>query len=218
MHVSVGGGGVQGRSRDEHRMDCVNPPPPPPYALQMVFEATLCGCQSGRSRYTRTQSHCAPRTVLRSPPPPPRAPEMPAALRTPPPTNNSTHPKAHRRSHLWSAPYARSRAAVGGFGAALCGGGLRCWCRGFFAPNGARSPFPPPQKRFGRRLEGVAEAVGGGYCRLQIPLRLALGVEETLAGHGLGAPLPMHPWVRGQQAAARDDGVAGGRAGLGPRA
>ena len=33
-----------------------------------------------------------------------------------------------------------------------------------------------PQKRFQKRLdgrlEGVAEAVGGGYCRLQMPLKL----------------------------------------------
>ena len=44
-----------------------------------------------------------------------------------------------------------------------------------------------PQRRLGRRLEEVAKAVGGGYCRLQMPLRLALGVRETVAGHRLGA-------------------------------
>ena len=38
-----------------------------------------------------------------------------------------------------------------------------------------------------RRLEEVAKAVGGGYCRLQMPLKLALGVRETVAGHRLGA-------------------------------
>ena len=43
------------------------------------------------------------------------------------------------------------------------------------------------QKRLGRRLEGVAEAVGGGSCRLQMPLKLALGVRGTVAGHRLGA-------------------------------
>ena len=36
-------------------------------------------------------------------------------------------------------------------------------------------------------MEEVAKAVGGGYCRLQMPLRLALGVRETVAGHRLGA-------------------------------
>ena len=60
-----------------------------------------------------------------------------------------------------------------------------------------------PQQRLDRRLEEVAEAVGGGYCRLQMPLKLALGVRETAAVRRLGAldvgggvppPLPMHPW------------------------
>ena len=41
--------------------------------------------------------------------------------------------------------------------------------------------------RLGRRLEEVAKAVGGGYCRLQMPLRLALAVRKTVAGHRLGA-------------------------------
>ena len=40
-----------------------------------------------------------------------------------------------------------------------------------------------PQKR----LEEVVKAVGGGYCRLQIPLKPALGVRGTVAGHRLGA-------------------------------
>ena len=66
-------------------------------------------------------------------------------------------------------------------------------------PGGAvegKRPQRPPRKRLGRRLEEVAKAVGGGYCRLQMPLRLALGVRETVAGHRLGAlKLPMHPWA-----------------------
>ena len=44
-----------------------------------------------------------------------------------------------------------------------------------------------PQRRLGRRLEEVAKAVGGGYCRLQMPLKPALGVSETGARHRLGA-------------------------------
>ena len=44
-----------------------------------------------------------------------------------------------------------------------------------------------PQRRLGRRLEEVAKAVRGGCCRLQMPLRLALGVRGTVAGHRLGA-------------------------------
>ena len=36
-----------------------------------------------------------------------------------------------------------------------------------------KGPHRRPQRRLGRRLEEVAKAVGGGYCRLQMPLRLA---------------------------------------------
>ena len=43
------------------------------------------------------------------------------------------------------------------------------------------------RKRLGRRLEEVAKAVGGCYCRLQMPLRLAVAVRETVARHSLGA-------------------------------
>ena len=65
-----------------------------------------------------------------------------------------------------------------------------------------QGPQRRPQKRVDRRLEAVAKAVGGGYCRLQMRLRLALAVREAVAGHRLGAravgavplPLPMHPW------------------------
>ena len=66
-----------------------------------------------------------------------------------------------------------------------------------------KGPQRVPQKRFDGRLEEVAKAVWAGYCRLQMPLRLPLGVRETVAGHRLGAldggggvapPIPMHPW------------------------
>ena len=50
-----------------------------------------------------------------------------------------------------------------------------------------RDPQRRPQRQLDRWLEEVAEAVGGGYCRLQMPLRLALGVRGTVAGHRLGA-------------------------------
>ena len=36
-----------------------------------------------------------------------------------------------------------------------------------------KGPQMRPQQRLGRRLEEVAQAVGGGYCRLQMPLKLA---------------------------------------------
>ena len=54
-------------------------------------------------------------------------------------------------------------------------------------------PQGRPQKRLGRRLEEVAEAVGGGYCRLQTPLKPALGVRGTVAGH---RPPPPPPFQR----------------------
>ena len=50
-----------------------------------------------------------------------------------------------------------------------------------------KGPQRRPQRRLGRRLEEVAKAVGGGYCRLQMPLRVALGIRGTVAGHRLGA-------------------------------
>ena len=70
------------------------------------------------------------------------------------------------------------------------------------------------QKPLDRRLEEVAKAVGGGYCRLQMPLKPALGVRGTVAGHSLGAleggggtppPLAMHPW--GQRRRPRNLGT-----------
>ena len=50
-----------------------------------------------------------------------------------------------------------------------------------------KGPRRRPQKPLDRRLEEVDKAVVGGYCRLQMPLRPALGVRETVAGHRLGA-------------------------------
>ena len=39
--------------------------------------------------------------------------------------------------------------------------------------SGGKGPQRRPQRRLGRRLEEVAKAVGGGYCRLQMPLKRA---------------------------------------------
>ena len=63
-----------------------------------------------------------------------------------------------------------------------------------------KGPQRWPWRRWDRRLEGVAKAVDGGYCRLRIPLKPALGISGTVAGRRLGAlegggvppPLPMH--------------------------
>ena len=50
-----------------------------------------------------------------------------------------------------------------------------------------KGPQRGSQRQLHWRLEEIAEAVGGGYCRLQMPLSLALAVRETVAGHRLGA-------------------------------
>ena len=42
------------------------------------------------------------------------------------------------------------------------------------------------QKTLDRLLEGVAEAVGGGYCRLKAPSSLALTARETVVRRRLG--------------------------------
>ena len=65
-----------------------------------------------------------------------------------------------------------------------------------------KGPPRRSQRRLDRRLEEVAKAVGGGYCRLQMLLKLALAVREAVTGHRLGVPeggagyppplLPMH--------------------------
>ena len=49
-----------------------------------------------------------------------------------------------------------------------------------------KGPQRRPQQRFDRRLEEVAKAVGGGYCRLQLPLKLALAVIATARNHEPG--------------------------------
>ena len=83
-----------------------------------------------------------------------------------------------------------------------------------FLFQGTFAPPPPPEgciRKEGSPVaapEAVRQAVGGGCrsgggcCRLQMPLNLALAVRETAAGQRLGAlerggghppPLPMHP-------------------------
>ena len=103
---------------------------------------------------------------LREPPPPKREEEVEPYI----PRLGASHcsrgnPKA---SASWHCP------AAGG------GGAGRDELEG-------KEPQRRPQKRLGRRLEEVAEAVGGGYCRLQMPLKLSFAVRGTVAGHRLGA-------------------------------
>ena len=85
---------------------------------------------------------------------------------------------------FWSAvggahgPIATYCPSLGPF--ASIGGGARDALEG-------KGPQRQPQRRLGRRLEVVAKAVGGGYCRLQMPLKLALGVRETISTSHTGA-------------------------------
>ena len=58
---------------------------------------------------------------------------------------------------------------------------------------------------------GFAKAVGGGYCRLQMPWRLALGVRGTVAGRRPGAPLLIHPYALPATARGGGGGAQGQR-------
>ena len=64
--------------------------------------------------------------------------------------------------------------------------GLGC-ARGVPPPPRGALEEKGPQRQSDRRLEEVAKAVGGGYCRLRMPLKLALGVRGAVAGHRLDA-------------------------------
>ena len=80
------------------------------------------------------------------------------------------------------------------------------------SPHALPAPSPPrdalegkgpqrrPQKRLGRRLEEVAKAVGGGYCRLRMPLKWHLPLGRQWLGIGwapwrgrAGGNLPTEP-------------------------
>ena len=59
-----------------------------------------------------------------------------------------------------------------------------------------KAPQRPPQQPFDRRLEGVVKAVGGGYCRLQMPLKPAAGRRARAPPaplHCAAAPGPRRP-------------------------
>ena len=49
-----------------------------------------------------------------------------------------------------------------------------------------KGPQRRPQRRSDRRLVEIPKAVGGGYMRLQMPLKPALDVSQTVAGHRQG--------------------------------
>ena len=90
------------------------------------------------------------------------------------------------------------RAPLDGFGAVhLCLMSGRSGC--VFLGGGIRTS---------EAVRQVAKAVGGGYCRLQMRLKLALAARGTVArgigrapwrglGWGVPPPLPMHRWGMG---------------------
>ena len=79
--------------------------------------------------------------------------------------------------HGFSAECKRSAMA-----ASIGGGG-----EGAGSCIGRKGTSEAAQKRFDRWWKEVAKAVGGGYCRLQMPLKPALAITGTVAGRSLGA-------------------------------
>ena len=125
------------------------------------------------------------------------------AARTMPPWNVTTAPRLRMTARMMrsvarlsrrstSGPYSEHMACtpatltirmVTSFTcSALRGGGEGGW-----GALEGKGPQRRPQKRLDRRVQEFAEAVGGGYCRLQMPVKLPLGVRETVAVHSLGA-------------------------------
>ena len=105
-----------------------------------------------------------------------------AVHRTPPPPTPAVALRSRRR-HM--GQYG------GGAGHAVAGARCSPWRIPSANPRRAalegKGPQGRPQKRSDKRLEEAAKAVGGGYCRLQMPLRLAFAARGTVAGHRLGA-------------------------------
>ena len=194
-------------------------PPPSPRALLILCSNPPPRCPPIARSLSRVVRRCGgppPMTARRRRRNPKDPPVRPAPARRPPPSGGRWR---RRCMPLWRPPSPRSPGRS-------CGRASSCWppprttptpsgtpygsgtpsiCTGLPLPRGCAlegtRPQRRPQRRLGRRLEEVAEAVGGGYCRLQVPLWLALGVRETVAGHRLGAlegegvslPLPIHP-------------------------
>ena len=69
-----------------------------------------------------------------------------------------------------------------------------------------KTPRKRPRKRLDRRSEAVAKAVGGGCCRLQMPLKLTLAVRETVLGNE-GRTSPTFRCISGGRVYAEVGGV-----------
>ena len=92
----------------------------------------------------------------------------------------------------------REAAAGHRLGALEGGGGGQ----GGFRRDGTSEAAPEAVRS---AVGGGSKAVRGGFCQLQMPVKLAVAVRETVAGHRLGAlerggvppPLSMHPCCAG---------------------
>ena len=196
---------MQGCSRDQHRNDwrCAETPsrdpPPPPQGRSLhnglavpppPVPSPAGPLRPGSSAGPRTRARPrppgrpprarAPPTGRRGPrgggagrPPTPKGPTTPPAPPAPAapggPGGTPGGPPAH-------APAAAVPTAPAGVGQAGGNAGTSDACEGKGPPG-----------RLDRRLEGVAKAVGGGYCRLQMPVSLGLGIRGTVARRRLGA-------------------------------
>ena len=130
-----------------------------------------------------------------------KAPPCPRGLPGQGPGGAALQPRRPRGAHPMAGPSC-AQGVGGGVAVKECGSTC-AECRGAVEGKGPRRRPP----------EAVGQAVGGGcqsgHCRLQMPLRLALGVRVTVAGRRLGAleggrggvppALPMHRWRSGSQ-------------------
>ena len=185
------------------------PPLPPPSTAGPTHRLRLGGCRCTSDRPT---THAQPFALRPSHPEGPRGHGPHTRPPSPPPPGPRTLSHATRRGIRRCGTAQRSlsevRAAAGARrphpgptwrghsspagqrrtrGAALKGGGDAARTGSGKDALEGKGPRRRPQRRLGRRLEEVAEAVGSGYCRLRMPLKLALAVGGTVAGYRLGA-------------------------------
>ena len=140
---------------------------------------------------------------FQTPPPPDPRDHLPHSTRCAPLSYRPTPPARTWRpgeTCRWPrVPKSRSKERPKGVLGDTSGGDAQLWVFKWNGPAmpvhrpGGRDAFEGkghqrrPERRLGRRLEEDAKAVGGGYCRLQMPLTLALGMGGTAAGRRLGA-------------------------------
>ena len=114
-------------------------------------------------------------------------------------TVGNMHVSVHLRGARSGEKREGARSDAGGDGRRRSWGesGEEAASTGRGGASGAAPPLKGPQRRpqkpLDRRLKEVAKAVESGYCWLQMPFKLALGIRETVAGHSLGALAPLFP-------------------------